>query len=116
MLGVLCLAHQGQPEGYQRKDLCQPRLVDYFQDYKSTYERSQIKNRAKRGDYIAISTKGSEKKDHSAMFLAYDQFTKEIWTLEGNVGNAFGIRERMTEGDKAKDIVKLGGIISNMVK
>lgn len=92
------------------------RLVDYFQDYKSTYERSQIKNRAKRGDYIAISTKGSEKKDHSAMFLAYDQFTKEIWTLEGNVGNAVGIRERMTEGDKAKDIVKLGGIISNMVK
>lgn len=91
-------------------------LVDYFQNHKSTYGRSQITNQAKRGDYIAISTKGSEKKDHSAMFLAYDQFTKKIWTLEGNVGNAVGIQERVTEGDEAKEIVKLGGIISSMVK
>jgi hypothetical protein len=92
------------------------RLVDYFQDYKSTYGRSQIINRAKRGDYIAISTKGTEKKDHSAMFLAYDEGTKKIWTLEGNVGNAVGVKERATGGDDANDIVKLGGIVSSMLK
>jgi len=92
------------------------RLVDYFQDYNSTYGRSQITSHAKRGDYIAISTKGSEKKDHSAMFLAYDKATKKIWTLEGNAGNAVGVKERATDGDEANDIVKLGGIVSSMVK
>jgi hypothetical protein len=69
-----------------------------------------------RDDYIAISTKGSEKKDHSAMFLAYDKATKKIWTLEGNAGNAVGVKERATDGDEANDIVKLGGIVSSMVK
>ena len=92
------------------------RLVDYFQDYKSTYDRSHIKDRAKCGDYIAISTKGDDKKDHSAMFLAYDEATKMIWTLEGNWGNEVVIEDRYTQGDEAKDIAKLGGIVSSMVK
>jgi len=95
------------------------RLLDYFQDHKSTYDRSRIKERAKRGDYIAVASGGDEgddKKDHSAMFLAYDESSKKIWTLEGNWGNQVVIQERDTGGDKAKEIGKLGGIVSSMVQ
>jgi len=115
VFGVLRLGHQRKPEGYQGRTYVS-RLVDYFQDYKSTYDRSHIKDRAKRGDYVAISTKGDDKKDHSAMFLAYDEATKMIWTLEGNWGNEVVIEDRYTQGDEAKDIAKLGGIVSSMVK
>ena len=95
------------------------RLLDYFQDHKSTYDRNRIRDRAKRGDYIAVASGGDEgddKKDHSAMFLAYDESTKKIWTLEGNWGNEVVIQQRDTGGDKAKEIGKLGGIVSSMVK
>jgi hypothetical protein len=92
-------------------------LINYFQHHKSTYDRNHIKDRAKRGDYIAVSTEGDGKKDHSAMFLAYDQFQKTIWTLEGNIGNEVVISDdRVAEGEGAANIAKLGGIVSSMVK
>ena len=58
---------------------------------------------AEPGDYIGMDTSGDDKKNHSAMFLAYDAATDRIWTVDGNtsgrteIGDGFDNRRAGNE-------------------
>jgi hypothetical protein len=40
--------------------------------------------KGRHGDYFALDTGLDGTRNHSAMFLAYDTYTQEFWTVEGN--------------------------------
>ena len=63
------------------------KVIDYFQEYgayASVSDPNEYMNSAERGDYVAMDTNIDGTKNHSALFLAYDVATKEIWTADGN--------------------------------
>ena len=56
------------------------------------------------GDYMAMDTNDDGKKNHSALFLAYDVANDRIWTVDGNTtgggrlaGNESAVRLRKPE-------------------
>ena len=69
-------------------------MVDHFKMFDSYYPPSEIQSRAAPGDYLPIDSDKDGKKNHSGMFLAYDNTTGEVWTLEGNIGNKVVIMSR----------------------
>jgi hypothetical protein len=64
------------------------KMMRYFNGHSAGVSNptlDQVKRKIKRGDYLGEDTSGEAKsKNHSAMFLDYDLYTGQIWTLDGN--------------------------------
>lgn len=73
-------------------------VLNFFNFYAGNVSNpsSSRLQKAQRGDYLALDTSGNGSKNHSAMYLAYDKATGEMWTLEGNTSgvNQVGYESR----------------------
>jgi hypothetical protein len=90
-------------------------LRSYFSSYDSLYAASEIPTRAGPGDYMPLDTNGDNKRNHSAMFLAYDtsQANPIVWCLEGNAGNEVKIVDRAADFTGGRPVFHNLGYITN---
>jgi hypothetical protein len=79
--------------GFSRFDTVEE-AVDYFRGYDTYFAPSDVPQWAAPGDYLALDTNDDGRKNHSAMFLAYEREHDRVWTLEGNSGNKVKVRKR----------------------
>jgi hypothetical protein len=78
---------------------------NFYQDY------GLIVEKAERADWLAMDTNDNGKKNHTGMFLAYDQAQDKFWTIEGNSGKRVAINKR-----NSKYIYGLGHIKKSQLK
>ena len=70
------------------------KIINYFEDYGTFMETPGGEAPmffGQPGDYLAEDTNGDGKKNHSAMFLAYDRFLDVYWTVDGNTNGSSDI-------------------------
>jgi hypothetical protein len=95
-------------------------VKDFFRDHSALMSAREVPV-GDPGDYLSLDTDQDGDPNHSAMLLAYDTLTGNVWTLEGNSGNEVKIKPRVADwalplpaGKDAPVFNRLGHIKSSM--